>query len=325
MKILAVDDDPFILELLPQIASAAGFPDVSKANSATEALDLIFGCESVFDCLLLDIRMPGMDGIELCARVRNMPQYRSTPIIMLTAVTDMGHLDRAFRAGATDYTTKPFDVIDFGARLEVAAKMAMSLQQASSDAADEPEQAGNPTASHSFLLSEAMAIPGANALITFTSLRNYLNRISGTEVGRVSVVALSIDRITTLYTSLPTPDFRRVLARTAAAIDAMLEPEAYLMAYAGHGYLVLVGCDMNHPPQKVLEADVRATWHDMARHHIADRTLNIRLTVSPPLRPGSNRTRRAEIAFANAIQLAGARESSNPGFARKQLFSHGRK
>lgn len=116
-RILAVDDDPFIRELLPKVAARVGCPDVTVAGSGRRALALIAAQPRRFDCLLLDISMPDMDGITLCARIRAQPGYHSTPIIMLTAMTDTDHLQRAFAAGATDYTTKPFDIIDLGARL----------------------------------------------------------------------------------------------------------------------------------------------------------------------------------------------------------------
>lgn len=72
IRILVVDDDPFILELIPMISAKAGFSQVTPAASGEEALELLTGSDTLFDCLLLDISMPGMDGIELCRRVRQI-------------------------------------------------------------------------------------------------------------------------------------------------------------------------------------------------------------------------------------------------------------
>ena len=67
MKILAVDDDKFILELVPAILGEAGLDDVTTAASGEEALAAIRAADGAFDCLLFDIQMPGMDGIDLCS------------------------------------------------------------------------------------------------------------------------------------------------------------------------------------------------------------------------------------------------------------------
>lgn len=126
MTILAVDDDPSIRRLIPRIATEAGYPGVATAGSGVEALDMLGRPAARFGCILLDVEMPGMDGIELCARIRNMPQYRQTPVIMLTARTEQSVRDRAFRAGATGYATKPFRILDLVKRLQEAEAPSMT-------------------------------------------------------------------------------------------------------------------------------------------------------------------------------------------------------
>lgn len=123
MTILAVDDDPSVRHLIPRFAAEAGFPGVVTAGSGAEALDLLARSSPRFGCILLDVEMPGMDGIDLCARIRRLPAYRRTPVIMLTAKTEQSLRDRAFRAGATGYTTKPFGILDFARRLQEAAAL----------------------------------------------------------------------------------------------------------------------------------------------------------------------------------------------------------
>lgn len=119
MKILAVDDDPFILELIPMISAKAGFSEVVPAASGEQALELLDNPDMFFDCLLLDIGMPDMNGIELCRCVRQIPRYRQTPIIMLTAMRDMASMGEAYRAGASEYATKPFDIEKLTSRLRL--------------------------------------------------------------------------------------------------------------------------------------------------------------------------------------------------------------
>jgi CheY-like chemotaxis protein len=82
-------------------------------------LELIDAVVSGFDCFILDVQMPGMDGIELCGQIRAIEVYKDTPIIMNTAVADRDYIDAAFAAGATDYLTKPVDEVEVKARLGV--------------------------------------------------------------------------------------------------------------------------------------------------------------------------------------------------------------
>jgi DNA-binding response OmpR family regulator len=126
MKILTVDDDAFIRELLPLIAAKAGFPDVTTVSSGQLAMETLTKVDTAFDCMLLDINMPGMNGIELCGRIRQMDAYGKTPIIMLTAMSERDYMDDAFKAGATDYATKPFDINELGARLRVAQELVLA-------------------------------------------------------------------------------------------------------------------------------------------------------------------------------------------------------
>ncbi|KKL11123.1 hypothetical protein LCGC14_2548980, partial [marine sediment metagenome] len=122
MKILAVDDDSLLLELMQITLNGAGFNDVTLAQSADEALQCIAGSVVPFECILLDIQMPGTDGIELCARIRKMHQYRNTPILMITAMTERTFVERAFAAGANDYVSKPFDPFELVTRLRLAGE-----------------------------------------------------------------------------------------------------------------------------------------------------------------------------------------------------------
>ena len=69
------------------------------------------------DVILLDVMMPGMNGLEVCKRIRNDPQIAEIPIIMLTALDDRDSLLNALKAGADDFISKPFDRYELRARL----------------------------------------------------------------------------------------------------------------------------------------------------------------------------------------------------------------
>ena len=123
MRILAVDDDTHILEVLEAVLLDSGYQEVVTTASPLDALRIATNSTEIFDCLLLDIQMPEMDGIALCRRMRMIRGYEEIPIVMLTAMTEREYVARAFEAGATDYLTKPFDVLEIGARLRVASKL----------------------------------------------------------------------------------------------------------------------------------------------------------------------------------------------------------
>ena len=90
MKILLVDDSPDARVLLHKILRDAGYRDTHSASSAPDAfkyLDLEHnGAEAkAIDLIVMDVRMPGIDGIEACRRIKAVEAFRDTPIIMMTA------------------------------------------------------------------------------------------------------------------------------------------------------------------------------------------------------------------------------------------------
>jgi DNA-binding response OmpR family regulator len=102
-QILVVDDDVGLLSLVGLILTRGGFT-VLKAENAFGALSLLETSKP--DVIILDIMMPGMDGFELCRRIRALPQHRYTPVIMLSARCDSESVKQGIRAGANDYLSK---------------------------------------------------------------------------------------------------------------------------------------------------------------------------------------------------------------------------
>lgn len=103
-KILVCDDDLNVRLLTRQCLEAEGMVVVEAADG-TEALD-VFVRERP-DLVFLDVEMPGMTGLEVCQRIRQMPQGESIPIMIVTGSDDRQSIDQGFEAGATQYKTKP--------------------------------------------------------------------------------------------------------------------------------------------------------------------------------------------------------------------------
>src|SRR3984957_12128702 len=105
MRILVVDDSEDSRDLTEGALLSAGYTDVLTASSGWHALKILDVGRATeenpaVDVALLDIVMPEMDGVEVCARIRNDRRYADLPIIMVTSLDDMNSLSNAFVAGA---------------------------------------------------------------------------------------------------------------------------------------------------------------------------------------------------------------------------------
>jgi len=112
--VLIVDDDPTNLGVLVDVLSYEGF-NVSISKSGDKALKQIE--RSNPDIILLDIRMPGLDGFETCRRLKENEATKEIPVIFLTALTDTGDKVKGFEVGGVDYITKPFQHEEVLARI----------------------------------------------------------------------------------------------------------------------------------------------------------------------------------------------------------------
>ena len=115
-RILCVDDGPLNLSLLEAMLSPRGY-EVVTATSGPLALEKIAGED--IDICLLDVSMPGMDGFEVCRRIKSDPGSRNIPVVMITSYSDMDNRIRGIEAGAEDFISKPFDSAEVLARMDV--------------------------------------------------------------------------------------------------------------------------------------------------------------------------------------------------------------
>lgn len=113
-SILIVDDESKNIQLLGNLLSEQSY-EVEAAMSGEEALDWVN--ERRFDLILLDIMMPGIDGYEVCRKIKKNPDTKSIPIIFLTAKIETDEIIRGFEVGAVDYVTKPFRTAELLSRV----------------------------------------------------------------------------------------------------------------------------------------------------------------------------------------------------------------
>ncbi|WP_431802608.1 MtrAB system response regulator MtrA [Microbacterium sp. bgisy203] len=121
-RILVVDDDTALAEMIGIVLRTEGFEPVFCADGAV-AVD-VWRTERP-DLVLLDLMLPGMDGIEICTRIR---AESGVPIIMLTARTDTADVVRGLESGADDYIVKPFNPKELVARIRTRLRPAAAAE-----------------------------------------------------------------------------------------------------------------------------------------------------------------------------------------------------
>ncbi|MBI5524755.1 MAG: response regulator [Deltaproteobacteria bacterium] len=117
---LTVDDDAAVLRLVERALRDEGY-EIRTAGSGEEALDLAAARHP--DLVILDVNMPGIDGFEVCARLRSDPATVATPVVFLTGLDDAENRVRGIEIGADEYLTKPFQARELQARVRTIIRL----------------------------------------------------------------------------------------------------------------------------------------------------------------------------------------------------------
>lgn len=132
-KIVVIEDEPDILEVLRYNLSREGF-DVTTAANGLEGLNSVRGSQP--DLVLLDLLLPGLDGLEVCRRLKAQATTRDIPIIMITAKGEESDVVLGLGLGADDYITKPFSPKEVVARVGAVLRRSQSAREQT----EEPER-----------------------------------------------------------------------------------------------------------------------------------------------------------------------------------------
>lgn len=119
-SVLIVDDDPKIVRLLTSILRTDGY-EVHSAGSGASAIEKAIECHP--DLVLLDIRMPDVDGFNIRERMESIDSLRSVPVIFVSGLTEVDTKVKAFRLGASDYISKPFEPEEICARVRAHLRL----------------------------------------------------------------------------------------------------------------------------------------------------------------------------------------------------------
>lgn len=264
MRILAVDDDETILDLLSEAMRVGGHGSLTKAASGRKALDIMANATTPFDCILLDIQMPGIDGITLCATIRSMPAYARAPILMLTAMSQRDYFERAFQAGATDYITKPFDFLELGTRMSVARRLVEEQGLvAESRATIEGLKRTIQTAPR-LKLPDPVEISGLDRMIGYIAFENFVLSLGRAKMFTSSVTAFQLLEVNRLFERSRPADFVARLGLVAEALSNATQLDAPILSYRGDGTFLMLAQGRTAQDLETIEADVNAALPDLA-------------------------------------------------------------
>jgi DNA-binding response OmpR family regulator len=165
-RILLVDDEQSVQALLSYPLRRDGY-DVVQATDGRQALERF--AEQTFDLIVLDVMLPGIDGLEVCRRVRGTS---TVPIIMLTARSDEIDKVVGLELGADDYITKPFSIREFSSRVKAVLRRAEIGRAAQEDGAESPLTVGEVRIDFP---KRSVRIRGAEAQLTFVEFEILAN------------------------------------------------------------------------------------------------------------------------------------------------------
>ena len=119
-KIVLIEDDPGIRTVIRLALKGAGFTSICETGNGTDGRALVLREKPAL--VILDLMLPGMDGLAVCSAIRRNPSVSGTPIVMLTARTAEEDVVRGLELGADDYITKPFSNAILVARVKAALR-----------------------------------------------------------------------------------------------------------------------------------------------------------------------------------------------------------
>ncbi|MGH1466652.1 MAG: response regulator [Cognatishimia sp.] len=275
MRILAVDDDENIRELLTASIGAETDHVIWTASSGAEALSACANSPSKFDCFLLDIQMPEMDGIELCQRLRQLNDYEDTPILMLTAMAQKKFIDQAFLAGATDYITKPFELLELVSRLQNAERLIAEQQRVARRHAEISALKHDLNRSFEHSLSEPVEILGIERLVGYVSFENYLLQLSRMKMLMTSVFAIKILNVEKVFRNMSRIGFRQMLTEIGQQLTELYGEHSELVTYRGNGVFACATSSRKPFSQFELEKTLNRKMRDMTATRLAGVTVQV--------------------------------------------------
>lgn len=220
MKVLVVDDDPVSRLILRRTLERGGF-EVLEASDGLEGWELFQRHSEEIRLAVVDWVMPGIDGVELCRRVRSSASEQYVYVVLLSAKQEKRDIVTGLEAGADDYIGKPFEPAELISRMKVGLRIIALEQRLKELATTDP-------------LTKVL-----NRRAIIERLREELHR-AGREDEAVGVILLDIDHFKAVNDRYGHLEGDRVLAETAERLRGGLRKYDALGRYGGEEFLVVI-------------------------------------------------------------------------------------
>lgn len=307
MNILIVDDSLVTRTFLADMLHEAGYDNIIQAASMEEVFTIFCDKDKslcpLVDLVLLDIHLPGKDGIEGCRELKQIDQFQDVPVIIISGLDQLDNLESAFAAGASDYLTKPPNRLELKARVSSALKLKREIDRRK---ARERE-----------LLELTERLEAANAELQLLSTRDGLTGIANRHAGRAflsrewlraireqhefSVIMVDIDFFKLYNDSHGHLEGDECLKMVANALqNGLHRPADILVRYGGEEFMALLpdtGSDGAFIVGRAMQDAVAAT-----QLHHGSSTVSSHVTVSVGIAstiPGEDMPVEALIASAD--------------------------
>jgi len=167
-RLLVVEDDPFSLQLIEMYLHKAGFTEITVATDGRLGLEL--ARTNPFDLVLLDLNLPKLNGIEVLRRLKREGILTSTPVMVLSSLTDFDETVRCVELGAEDYLAKPFNALLLQTRIDACLEKRRLTNRISADQEQEVRQLDAARSLQASLLRIGLAPPGPDFPVELSTL-----------------------------------------------------------------------------------------------------------------------------------------------------------
>jgi CheY-like chemotaxis protein len=245
MRVLAIDDEPTFCDLLQTRLAQLGISDVETAFTGQEALQKASATDDPFDCFLVDIRMIPMDGIEIVRGIRAIPHHMSTPIIMISSLTDKASIDAAFMAGANDYITKPLDTVELKIRLEMANSI---LEERAQTRLLHDHLLGQEAALYAPMkFEDEIILDDVQSSISMMSMENFLLKQGNIRLRQSCAIGFHMLNAESYFRMMDPTCYAVLVGEVSLAVSRTLDFCPHMLVCPGKGDVVALLLDHSNP------------------------------------------------------------------------------
>ncbi|WP_298018079.1 EAL domain-containing protein [uncultured Castellaniella sp.] len=237
--LLVVDDVPEnVHELLAALRDEFR---ILVASDGARALEIVQGAAPP-DLVLLDVQMPGMDGYEVCRRIKSSPAGRNMPVMFVTVADDTQDKLRGFALGAADYVTKPFDIEEVRARVRAHLELAR-LRRFLEDLVAQRTAMLQVSEEKYRILTQRDPLTGLPNRVLFAELLAHAIQMAGYGSGRFALLCLDLDKFAAINETQGHGQGDRVLVQVAQRLRGLLSEHDALARVGGDEFYLILDRD----------------------------------------------------------------------------------